>query len=511
MSIKSTELMISNTPRAWIALCLLCCPTAVLALDFSTLCLSLSHIAVSFDTTPVEELWILDISPLMLAGFLIPMGGMCDRWGTRLVLLIGAAFFTVLLAIASMAPTAYALIVIRAALGIAGATLMPATLGMIRELFQNPEQRRRAFSIWTSSYMTGFALGPIIGGVLLDFFGWRATFLLAALVMFPLLIAGPMIFPKSKTLEGQREYDWLSSILFLAAILPFVYGLQELVRAEIKFHTALCLVWGLLAGGMFVVRQLKAIHPLLDLNLILSNSGVATALMILLLAPFTISFLTFFVPQYLQFTYGLNAIAIGALIALAALGKIIGALLSPTLSRKTRSAGVVVGMGLLVVSVGLVIIMFGVALNLGPAWLVSGLVVVYLGNGPLDTLGTDIVVSSVPLSKSASAAAAAETACELGGGLGIAIFGTLGTAIYQRILTDRLISGHMGSSVIERALNSFSVVMTEALSLGGVEGARLQGQAREAFASGFATMAGYTIILALFLSILAFVFLRKTV
>ncbi|MBM3467992.1 MAG: MFS transporter [Alphaproteobacteria bacterium] len=508
MSIKTAEIMIADTQWAWLALGLLCCPAVVLAFDFSTLYLALSHIAVSFNTTPVEELWILDISPLMLAGFLIPMGGMCDRWGNSRVLLIGAAFFTVLLAIASMTPTASALIIVRAAMGIAGATLMPATLGLIRELFQNAEQRRRAFSIFTSAYMSGFALGPIIGGALLDLFGWRATFFLAVPIMLPLLMANPMIFRKSKTIEGQRDYDWLSSILFLASILPFVHGLQELVRVEINFRTALCLVCGLLAGGMFVWRQLNARYPLLDLNLIFSNSGLANALLTLFLAPSIINSLTFFVPQYLQFTYGLSAVAVGASIALAALGKIIGALLSPTLSRKAGSAGVIIGMGLLAVSLGLITIMFGV--DLGPAWVLAGLFVVYLGNGPLDTLGTDIMVSSAPYGKSASAAAAAETAIELGGGLGIAIFGILGTAHYQRILTDRLISGHMESSVIERALNSFSVVMAEAFSLGGVEGAYLQEQASAAFASSITTVAGYTIILALFLSLLSFVFLRKT-
>ena len=508
MTIKTAEIMIVDTQRAWLALSLLCFPTAVLALDFSTLYLALSHIAVTFNTTPMEELWILDTSPLMLAGFLIPMGGMCDRWGNRRVLLIGAAFFAALLAIASMAPTASALILVRAALGIAGATLMPATLGLIRELFQNPEQRRRAFSVWTAAYMTGFAIGPIIGGGVLDFFGWRATLLLAVPVMFPLLVVGPMVFPRSKILEGQRKYDWISSILFLAAILPFVHGLQELVRVELKFRTGVCLVWGFIAGGMFVVRQLKARHPLLDLNLILSNSGLATALLTLLLGPSILSCLTFFVPQYLQFTYGLSVVAVGASIALAALGKIIGALISPTLSRKLGSSGATIGAGFLVMAVGLVTIAFGV--QLGPVWLAVGLVVVYFGCGPLDTLGTDIVVSSAPHGKSASAGAAAETAVELGGGLGIAIFGAIGTAIYQRILTDRLTSGDMDISVAERAVNSFSVVMAEAFSLGGSQGAFLQEQASGAFASGLTTVAGYNFILALLLSILTFVFLRKT-
>lgn len=508
MSIKSGQPITSDAPRAWLALCLLCFPTAVLALDMSALYLALSHIAASLDTTSVEELWILDIYPLMIAGFLIPMGGMSDRWGNCRVLLIGAAAFAVLSAIASMAPTASTLIVVRAALGIAGAALMPATLGLISELFQNPQKRRRAISIWTSAFMGGFALGPIIGGTLLEFFGWGAIFLLAVPVMLPLLIAGPMVFPKSLKLESQKQYDWLSSILFLAAIIPLVYGLKELVSAETKLSAVLGLSWGLLAGGVFVVRQLKASNPLLDFNMILSNSALATALTVLLLGPAIIGGLTLFVPQYLQLTCGLSAVAAGVSIAPASLGLLIGALISPVLSEKARSSGAIIGGGFLVMSVGLVTIAFGV--QLGPVWVLAGLVIVYSGCGPFDALATDIVVSSAPEGKSASAGAAAETATELGMGLGIALFGTLGTAVYQRILTGRLMSGDIESSVVERAANSFSVVMAEAASLGGAEGAYLREQASGAFASGLATVAGSTVILAIFLSILSFAFLRKT-
>jgi len=507
MSIKSQPIT-SDTSRAWLALCLLCIPTAVLALDMSALYLALAHIAASLNTTSVEELWILDIYPLMIAGFLIPMGGMSDRFGNRRVLLIGAAAFAVLSTIASMAPTASMLIIVRAALGIAGAALMPATLGLISELFQNPQQRRRAISIWTSAFMGGFALGPIIGGALLAFFGWGAIFLLAVPVMLPLLMAGPMVFPKNLKPEGQKQYDWFSSILFLAAIIPFVHGLKELVSAETKLNAALGLSWGLLAGGVFVVRQFKASNPLLDLKMILSNAELATALTVLLLGPAIVGGLTFFVPQYLQLTYGLSAVAAGVSIAPASFGLIIGALISPALARKARSTGAIIGMGFLVMSVGLVTIAFGV--QLGPAWVVAGLVVVYLGCGPFDALGTDIVLSSAPEGKSASAGAAAETAVELGMGLGIALFGTLGTTVYQRSLTGRLISGDIEISVVERAANSFSVFMAEASSLGGVEGAYLREQASEAFASGLATVAGSTVILALFLSILSFAFLRKT-
>lgn len=508
MPIKFGQPINSHTQQAWLALCLLCFPTAVLALDMSALYLALVHIAASFDTTSIEELWILDIYPLMLAGFLIPMGGVCNRWGNRCVLLIGATVFAVLSAMASMAPTASTLILLRAALGIAGAALMPATLGLISELFQNPQQRRLAVSVWTSAFMAGFALGPIIGGALVEFFGWGAIFLLAVPIMLPLLIAGPMLFSKTVSSEGQEQYDWLSSILFLAAILPFVHGLKELVSTETKLSAILALSWGLLAGGIFVFRQLKANNPLLDINMILSNSGLATALTVLLLGPAIIGGLSFFIPQYLQLTYGLSAVAAGALIAPASLGLIIGALISPALSKKVRSSGTIIGMGFLVKSLGLVTIAFSVQLS--PTWVVVGLIIVYLGCGPFDALGTDIVLSSAPKGKSASAGAVAETASELGVGLGIALFGTLGTAVYQRMLESRLINNDFEQSVVELTANSFPVVMAEASLLGGAEGAYLREQASSAFASGLATVAVSTVVLAIFLSILSFTFLRKT-
>ncbi|MBM3467993.1 MAG: MFS transporter [Alphaproteobacteria bacterium] len=508
MAIKSSEPIISDTPRAWLALFLLCLPTAVLALDMSALYLALAHIAASFDTTSVQELWILDIYPLMIAGFLMPMGGLSDRWGNRRLLLIGATAFIILSAIASMAPTASALIIVRAALGIAGATLMPSTLGLMRKLFENPQKRRIAISIWTSAFMGGFAIGPIVGGALIEYFWWGAIFLMAVPVMLPLLIAGPMIFPKGPEAESQKEYDWLSSILFLITIIPLVHGLKTLMNAETKLNAVISVLWGLVTGAIFVKRQLKANNPLLDFKLILSNSALATALAILLLGPAIVGGLTLFLPQYLQLSHGYSAVNAGVSIAPASIALIIGALVSPFLSEKLRSCGAVIGMGFLVMSIGLVTIVLGVQQS--PVWVLVGLTMVYFGCGPFDSLGTDIVVSSAPEGKSASAGAAVETATDLGLGIGIALFGTLGTVVYQRILSGRLIGGPIESSVVERALNSFSVVMAEASTLGGSQGEFLQEQASEAFAVGLATVAGSTVILALFLSALSFKFLRKT-
>lgn len=508
MSATSVQTITADIQKTWLALLLLCLPTAVLALDMSVLYLALPHIASSFNTSSVQELWILDVYPLMIAGFLVPMGGMCDKWGNRRILLIGATAFVILSLVASIASSALILIATRATLGIAGATLMPATLGLIRELFQDPHKRRLAISIWTSAFMGGFALGPIIGGILLEYFHWGAIFLMAIPVMLPLLLAGPIVFDKKSTPENQKKYDWFSSIMFLTSVIPLVHGLKTLISDTNKFVAVIFLLWGIFAGSVFVLRQLKSSNPLIDFKLILSNSAMATALMILLLGPAIVGGLTLFVPQYLQLSYGYSAVQAGVSVAPASLALIVGALISPKLSEKLKSCGIVIGMGFLVMQIGLITVISGV--HLGPTWVLVGLALVYFGCGPFDALATDIVISSAPENKSASAGAAVETATDLGIGIGIAIFGTLGTIVYQRILSDRLINSNIESNIVERVTSSFSVVMTEAYSLGSEEGRFLQEQASEAFASGLEAVAGSTIVLAIFLSALSFTFLRKT-
>lgn len=505
---KFYELIPLKGSRPWLALSLLCFPTAVLALDMSALYLALPHIAASFHTSAVEELWILDIYPLILAGFLIPIGGMGDRFGNRSLLMRGGMVFMLISIIASMAPTALALIIARALLGIAGASLMPASLGIISDLFENPQHRKQAISIWTSAFMTGFAFGPIIGGVFVEFFGWRTIFLLAVPLMFPLLIVGPMVFPRSPQQQRQKKYDWISSILFLGSILPLVYGLKELARTETKLIPALSLSWGILCGVIFALRQFKIKNPLLDLRVILFTPKLGITLIILLLGPAIVGGVTFFVPQYLQLIYGLSAMDAGASIAPASFGLIIGALLSPFFSKRGHKSGAIIGAGFLVMSLGFMTIAIGIQLS--PLWVIAGLFMVYLGCGPFDALGTDIVLSLAPRGKSASAGAAAETAVELGMGLGIALFGTLGTTVYQKILKTRLAENNITKAILDHHTDSFSVVMTKAHILGGGEGIYLQEQALEAFAWGVTTVTGIAVMLSLILSIISFSFPRKT-
>ncbi|MBR8743913.1 MFS transporter [Nocardiopsis sp. MG754419] len=426
MTSSSHDHATPSSRRSWAGLSVLCLPTAVLALDMSVLYLALPHISAALGADATDELWILDVYPLLIAGLLVPMGGLGDRIGRRRLLLGGAAVFAVVSMVAAFSANAGMLIAARAALGVAGATLMPTTLGLLHALFPDPRRRRTAIAVWSSAFMTGFATGPLIGGALLEAFWWGAVFLPAVPVMVLLLVTGPTLLPECRRTESGR-FDPLSAVLFLTGLLPLVHGLKEFAHGGSWWTASVAVGVGLLAVVAFVRRQYRLDDPLLDPRL-LTDRTVATALLLLLSGPAVIGGLTLFVPQYLQLTRGLTALQAGAAIAPAALGLIVGALVAPTAARRFPT-GVVIGTGLALGCGGLLMVAFGVTAS--PVWVIVGLTVVYLGSGPCDALGTDLVVGAAPPGEAGSAGAAGETASELGTGLGIALLGTLGTAVYQ--------------------------------------------------------------------------------
>jgi MFS transporter, DHA2 family, multidrug resistance protein len=215
--------------KEWIGLAVLALPTLLLSLDMSVLYLAVPHLAADLQPSSSQLLWIMDIYGFMIAGFLITMGTLGDRIGRRRLLLIGAAAFSVASVVAAYSSSAEMLILARTALGIAGATLMPSTLALISNMFKDPKQRGGAIAVWISCFMGGTAIGPVIGGVLLQSFWWGSAFLLGVPVMVVLLIAGPLLLPEYR--DGTAGRLDLSSVgLSLAAILPVIYGLKEIAK-----------------------------------------------------------------------------------------------------------------------------------------------------------------------------------------------------------------------------------------------------------------------------------------
>ncbi len=407
------------------------------------------------------------------------MGTLGDRIGRRRLLLIGAAAFGATSLFAAWSTSAAMLTAARALLGLAGATVAPSTLSLIRNMFPDPRQRTIAISVWITSFSVGGAIGPLLGGVLLEWFWWGSVFLLAVPVMAALLVLGPLLLPEFRDPRAGR-LDLVSAALSVAAVLAVIYGLKQLTRDGLGWPPALSIGGGLAAGVVFVRRQHRLADPLLDLRLFRS-AAFSTALTTNLLSFFVGFGTLLFIVQYLQLVLGLSPLAAGLWMLPSSAGFILGSMLTPVLARRIRSAFVMAaGMALAAVGLGL-FTQLGSASGLGI--LVTGSVVFSLALAPVDTLATDLAVGAAPPERAGAASALSETSAEFGGALGIAILGVIGTRIYRSELTDALPAG-IPSKTAAAARDTLGGAVAAAGQLPDHLGHVLLGAARQAFTHG---------------------------
>jgi DHA2 family multidrug resistance protein-like MFS transporter len=231
------------TRREWIGLAVIALPCLLYSMDLMVLNLAVPHLSADLRPTSSQLLWIVDIYGFMIAGFLITMGTLGDRIGRRRLLLIGAAAFGVASVLAALSRSAEMLIAMRAVLGIAGATLAPSTLSLIRNMFHDPGQRTFAIGVWITSYSAGAAIGPLLGGILLQYFWWGSVFLIGVPVMVLLLVVGPVLLPEFRNPRAGR-LDFLSAGQSLAAVLAVIYGLKRIAEDGPNWLSALFIAAG---------------------------------------------------------------------------------------------------------------------------------------------------------------------------------------------------------------------------------------------------------------------------
>ncbi|WP_420810555.1 MFS transporter [Jiangella aurantiaca] len=469
--------------REWIGLAVLALPTLLLALDMSVLYLALPHLAADLQPSSTQLLWITDIYGFMVAGFLVTMGTLGDRIGRRKLLMTGAVAFAAASVLAAYSTSAEMLIATRTVLGIAGATLMPSTLGLISNMFKDPKQRGVAIAVWMSCFMGGTALGPAIGGVLLEAFWWGSVFLLGVPVMALLLATGPVLLPEHRNPQPGR-IDLASVALSLGTILPAIYGLKELAKDGVTTTAVGALIVGAVVGVAFVRRQLRLADPLVDLRLF-RNRRFSSALGLFSVGGFAMGGIFLFVSQYLQLVEGLSPLQAGLWLVPPSVAMIGGTMFGPALSQRLGT-GWVIGGGMGLAAVGLAL-MTQVAATGGLGLIVAGLMVATVGLGPGAALGVDIVVGSAPPERASSAASVAETSGEFGIALGIATLGSLGTAIYRSDLT---VPEGTPAELATAAQDSLSGAAVAAAHLPGDVAGPLIEAAREAFMTGLNTVAG---------------------
>jgi DHA2 family multidrug resistance protein-like MFS transporter len=497
----------AETPRAgareWIGLAMLALACLVYAMDLTVLELATPAISKALRPSGAELLWIADIYGFFVAGLLITMGTLGDRIGRRRLLLYGAAGFALASVLAALSTSAPMLIAARALLGFAGATVGPSTLSLIRTMFPDERQRTTAIGVWISSFSAGAVIGPLVGGVMLEFFWWGSVFLLAVPPMALLLVLGPKLLPEYRD-PAPGHIDVLSAGMSLVAILAVIYGLK--IAAEDGFSplSAVSLIVGAALSILFVDRQRRLARPFIDLKLFRAPLFNAS------LAIYSLSFVafggaTFLMALYLQLVLGLSPFVAGLWTVPQFVAFIVGSTLTPLIVQRLSPARFMTG--------GLVMAAAGFALFTqvqGPpslTLLVAGSVIIALGLAPAFTLATDFVVGSAPPEHAGAAAAISETGSELGGALGIALLGSLATAVYRSRLGDSALA-FLSPDAQRTARHTLGGATDVAATLPADRGDMLLSAARDAFGTGFHLVAAVGGLMIIFLAFVAARYIR---
>jgi len=486
--------------REWLGLAVLALPTLLLSVDMSVLYLALPHLSTDLHASSVQQLWVIDIYSFMTAGFLVTMGSLGDRIGRRKLLLIGAIVFGAASIVAAYSTSPAMLIACRAIIGIAAATLLPSALGLLRNRFQNPKEMGKAMGIWFSCFLGGQAIGPLVGGLLLDRFWWGSVFLMGVPVMVLVLVFSPIFLPEAKHQMGGK-LDLASVALSLLAILPIIYGLKEAANTGWSVAAVVTIVVGVVFAVLFLRRQRKLETPLLDLSLF-KNGTFSASLSVMLLAGVVMAGIVLLSAIYLQTVKGYSPLEAGLLLLPQNIAMVIGSLSAPMVAAKLRTSQVMV-LGLSISTVGLVIVALVHGTSSTPL-LVVGLMLTLGGvSWPMVMTG-NLVMGSTPMEKAGAAAGIMETSGEFGVALGVAVMGSLGALVYRSSLPNfqGAPNGAIHTSITQAAISTAQLPAGLANTV--------MTAARSAFTSGFATVAGVGAGIFLILAIVSGIVIRKT-
>jgi MFS transporter, DHA2 family, multidrug resistance protein len=490
--------------REWIGLAVITLPCAVYAMDLTVLNLALPALSEDLQPSSSQLLWIVDIYGFLVAGVLITMGTLGDRIGRRRLLLIGAGAFGVASLICAFSTSAEMLIAARALLGVAGATVAPSTLSLLRNMFNDPRERTFAIGVWITSFSTGAAIGPLIGGLLLERFWWGSVFLPALPVMGLLLVVGPRLLPEYRAPEAGR-LDLISAAMSLIAVLAVIYGLKEIAQDGLGWTPTVSIVAGLAVGAAFVRRQQALADPLIDLRLF--RVPAFNAALAVNTFGFFVNFgIAVFIAQYLQLVHGLSPFEAGLWTLPYAGAFIVGALLTPLFARVFPPGSVIAG-GLALAGAGFALLT-QVDGDAALATVVTGSVVFALGLAPVYTLAADLMVGAAPPERAGAAAGVSETSSEFGGALGIAVLGAVGTAVYRGEIDGAVPAGVLPEPA-EAARDTLGAAVAAGDELPAPLALELVDAAREAFTEAFQLAATLSAAVVIGAAVLAVALLRR--
>jgi MFS transporter, DHA2 family, multidrug resistance protein len=491
-----------GAPGRWIALGVLTLSVLLVAIDATVLGLAIPFLSEDLEPTGTQLLWIGDVYSFVIAGLLVTAGSVGDRIGRKKLLLWGSAAFGALSVVAAYAPSAEALIAARVAMGVAGATLMPSTLALVRNIFPDARERSFAIGVWGAMSMAGAAFGPVVGGFLLEHFWWGSVFLINLPVMAVLILVGVKLLPESKN-PNPGPFDIFSAALSLVGMIATVYAVKE-AAAHGVVHWQIPLAAGVGVGALvwFGRRQLSLPVPLLDMRLF-ANRAFSGSVLADLLTVLGLSGALFFLSQFLQLVQSKSPLQAGLAEMPATAGAIVSGLLAGVAARRLSPRVVVTG-GLTAIGLALGTLTM-LSKDTPYLYLGGALLLVGVGAGFSFTVTADLILGSAPKENAGAASAVSETAYELGAALGIALLGSVITGVYRGAVT---VPAEVSGSTADGARESLAGAVEAAQSVSGPVAADLTHSANDAFLEGLRIAAGAGAVVLLAAAVAAWFMLR---
>ncbi|SFA78216.1 MFS transporter, DHA2 family, multidrug resistance protein [Amycolatopsis marina] len=412
------------TARNWATLGVLAIVMFLGGTDMTKVAVALPAMASDIGLGPINTLWAADSYALAAGASLVPSAVLADRYGRKRIYLTGLGVALAAAALATMAESSEVLILTRAGQGLGSAMLIAATVAIIRITFRGSDHRAVAYGVWTASFSAGSALGPMLGGALVELGHWRWVFLVNLPVLGVCLILALIVLTESKNPDAP-VLDAASTLLSAGAVGLLIAGLKMLPEQQIPFWTTIVvLAGGMAAAVSFVIRQLRMYRPFLDVRLF-TQRNFAVAAVVVMVTNGVFTAVIFILTQRFQLVHGMSAVHAGITLMPLAISSALGGIVGPATQRRLGQNSTLV-CGVALTSVGLLLLT-----TVGPAiqmitWLFIG-----VGAGVVMAIGANAIMNAAPEQRTADAGAVQESSFALGAGGGIATLGALSMYLDQ--------------------------------------------------------------------------------
>ena len=410
--------------RRWIVLAVLCLSVFLVVVDNTIVNVALPTLNRTLGASITSLQWIVDAYSLAFAGLLLAGGGIGDRLGRKGTMQVGLVFFGLFSAAAAASHTTGTLITSRALMGVAAAFIFPASLAILTSVFPDPSERQKALGIWGATSGIAVAFGPITGGALLEHFWYGSIFLVNVPIVIVTLIAGQLLIPRLPRL-AEHPFDLRGVVISTVGVTTLVLGIIEGPQwGWASTGTLACFGVAAVLLTVFTLLELHTEGPLLDVRVfkIPRFSGGALSISVAFFCLFGFIFL---ITQYFQFVKGYSTLSAGMHTLPFA---IVAAVFTPIAAVVALKVGsrLVVTTGLLLMGGGLVVAAFNSEADtsyFGP--IIVAMVLLALGLSSITAPTAEAVMGSVPDEQRGAAAGVNNTTRELGGTLGVAVFGSI--------------------------------------------------------------------------------------